>query len=252
MGGNRAVGWAVLDTAVLQWAAGGGSPELGAAVGPAEMRSASIELARRVDAIRDFVADGVGIVGVQSVRVPLADRAAPRMPPAAQTGPEFIAVHADSFGTGGKCLRCGQQATPGTVCDGASSAPKMPNGPWTEQELSAPARHGGGTDGYRCQCAGCVAARHQATIDKAFSQQGSAARALYGDDASDKLNRLTAELGSAIEPARGGPSPADPALRMDRWPLDELDWLERRADYLSNQLNEFNRRLRTLLRRVRG
>ena len=46
--------------------------------------------------------------------------------------------------------------------------------------------------------------------------------------------------------------PADPALNMVRWPLDELDWLERRADYLSNQINEFNRRLRTLLRRVRG
>lgn len=146
--------------------------------------------------------------------------------PLAQTGPEFIAVHADSFGTGGKCLRCGQQATPGTVCDGASSAPKMPNGPWTEQELSAPARHGGGTDGYRCQCAGCVAARHQATIDKAFAPAGYVS-ALHG-------------------------VPADPALNMVRWPLDELDWLERRADYLSNQINEFNRRLRTLLRRVRG
>lgn len=193
MGGNRAVGWAVLDTAVLQWAAGGGSPELGAAVGPAEMRSASIELARRVDAIRDFVADGVGIVGVQSVRVPLADRAAPRMPPAAQTGPEPAPERprADPM--------CPPELAP---------SPRMPNDPWTEGRAEQ------------------VAARHQATIDKAFAPAG---------------------YGSALPGV-----PADPALNMVRWPLDELDWLERRADYLSNQINEFNRRLRTLLRRVRG
>jgi hypothetical protein len=176
---EQATGWAALDTAVLQWMACGGSPALGCAIDARTMRLATLELARRVDAIRDFVADGVGIVGVQSVRVPLAERAAPRMPPAAQTGPE----------------------------------------------VTVPS-HGGGTDGYRCQCAGCVAARHQATIDKAFAPAG---------------------YGSALPGV-----PADPALNMVRWPLDELDWLERRADYLSNQINEFNRRLRTLLRRVRG
>ncbi len=172
---ERAVGWQALDAAVLRWAACGGSPELGCALDPATMRSATLELSRRVDA------------GLEARPTEPQTASNYELPPAAQTGPE--------------------------------PAPRMP----AERDA---ARHGGGTDGYRCQCAGCVAARHQATIDKAFAPAGYVS-ALHG-------------------------VPADPALNMVRWPLDELDWLERRADYLSNQINEFNRRLRTLLRRVRG
>lgn len=205
MGEQRAVGWAALDAAVLQWFAGGGSPELGCAAPPATMREATIELSRRVERGREAG------------------------PPAAQTGPEVIAVHAASYGTGGKCLRCGQFATPGTEC-----APDLQAKPKMIPSHTVP--------GLRRPCPADVAARHQATIDKAFAQQDTVARERYGDDAIDKLNRLQAEGMAAIEPVdvkRGGPSPADP------WPA-VCDRIRRVSIAWSELVHELD-----LLRRAR-